>query len=61
MDRVPGSAYFYAPDGLEGEPLDELIAERMPRWRRPQGLHRRCWTEVQLSSVGAGWNAEQRQ
>jgi hypothetical protein len=26
MDRVPGSAYLYAPDGLECEALDELIA-----------------------------------
>jgi hypothetical protein len=25
MDRVPGPAYRFAPDGLEGETLDEVI------------------------------------
>jgi hypothetical protein len=25
MDCVPGSAYYFAPDGLEGETLDEVI------------------------------------
>jgi hypothetical protein len=56
--REPHGSRRYAPDGLAGEVLDELIDRTYAEVPTPLAQHQRCWMGAQLSSVDAGLNAE---
>jgi hypothetical protein len=58
MYGEPRSAYRYAPDGLAGKALDELINRAYAEVANAPGRRRHCWTEVRRSSVSAGCSAE---